>query len=169
LPPSVTIDTPPIESALWGTLINGEQHNFSASTHDSDTVQAFRLAKLPPFDPHTKGDAAVSVRFMGGQIGNPRFTAHFILSNGSRGFTYEWTRMGSMASQSHAGIRAFAEPDGSISIYEFVGPGYGVGSSTIEFVQGPSTILYPRAQPMTPVGKQVFSSDDPKSYPTTAP
>jgi hypothetical protein len=155
-----------VESAFDGALISGELRNFSVATDDGTSVHKFLLAKISSYSSQNQTEDAIGVHFVGGRSGQRRFSEDFTFVNGPKGLIYDWKTWGNVSGQRHAGISAYVTPDGSISVYLFVGPDHGVGNASIEFTQGPNVTIYPNPQPVVPIGEEVFSSDDPRRYPS---
>jgi hypothetical protein len=165
IPHAVTVGSERVESAMSGLLLNGELHNFSISTHDASSAFSFLLASLPTGTSADDTDSAVTVRFMGGQSFKPRLHEDFVFENGRNGFSYSWKYFGNASVLKNAGIAAYLQTDGSIHIYEFVGPDHGVGSVSVEEPQGHGTRVYANPESGAASGREVFSSSNPQSYP----
>ena len=160
---AISVSSKRVESAVDGALLNNELRNFSALTHDGTSSYAFLLASLPGGTGAT--DSAVTVKFMGGQGGKPRVYEELLFENGGSGFNYSWKYLGNTSVMNYAGISAYKQPDGSIQIYQFVGPSFGVGSVSVEQAQGRATTIYANPALRQPSGTRVFYSADPKSFP----
>lgn len=170
---SLFTDTPPTDSAIAGTVINGEM-TFKIRNSNGTAQTQFLLATLEPYNSNTAAAPSVTVELTQGSLSSPRSFQHIILSNivgtdcgagaGASKVDYQWNAIGSVANLSAAYITAYRQADCSTNIY-YVPGAYGVASVKVLNAQDPNVKILPNPIQQTDAGTLVFDSSNPTTYP----